>query len=323
MTTNVELQLCNRCESPIEAGDLRCSICGQSTPRNDEPVKKVEIQILRCTGCGAALAYDPKHQAPSCTFCDGVMQIETIEDPMEQTEGYLPFTVDHQEAHRALKAWLATLGWFRPSDLTSEAKLEELRPIFWVAWVFDAEAWVSWAADSNAGSRRSAWAPHAGQTGLRFDDILVSASRGLNEKEVSAITPGMDLRTVQADPLGAPEATIERFDLQRSQARMQVSSAIEGIAADRIKQTQIPGTRYRKLSVSVVLRKLVTRRLSLPAHILAYRYKNKLYRVVICGQDASRVTGSAPLSFMKILAVIAMVAVFIAIIAGVLVAANM
>lgn len=301
MTSAIEN--CERCESPLETGDLRCSICGQASPADRPHAEKLTVQILRCKGCGAATAYDIEHQAPSCTFCDSVVEVETVEDPMEQSQGYLPFTTGQDEARKAMRHWLSSLGWFRPSDLTTSARLEQLKPLWWVGWIFDAESQVSWAADSNAGSRRSAWAPHSGQVNMTFDDILVSASRGLSDAEVSAICPGCDLSTIRDEPEGAQNATIEQFDLQRSQARQQIISAIQTIAAQRVEQNEIPGSRFRKTSVSVVLRKLITRRISLPAWVLAYRYKGRLYRMVICGQDASCVTGTAPYSVAKIIIV--------------------
>lgn len=294
---------CERCESPLETGDLRCSICGQVSPADRPHAEKLTVQVLRCKGCGAATAYNIKHLAPSCTFCDSVVEVETLEDPMEQSEGYLPFTISQDEARKAMRHWLSSLGWFRPSDLTTSARLEQLKPLWWAGWIFDAESRVSWAADSNAGARRSAWAPHSGQVDMTFDDILVSASRGLSDAEVSAIGPGCDLTSIRDQPEGAQNATIEQFDLQRSQARQQIIEAIQNIAARRVEQSEIPGTSFRKTHVSVVLRKLITRRISLPAWILAYRYKGRLYRMVISGQDATYVTGIAPYSVAKIILV--------------------
>ena len=275
--------------------------------RTTSASRKADCQVLRCKGCGAATAYDIKHQAPSCTFCDSVVEVETLEDPQEQSEGYLPFTIGQDEARKAMRHWLSSLGWFRPSDLTTSARLEQLKPLWWVGWVFDAESNVSWAADSNAGSRRSAWAPHSGQVGMTFDDIPVSASRGLSDAEVSAIGPGCNLTSIREQPEGAQNATIEQFELQRSQARQQIIEAIQSIAAQRVESEHIPGSRFRKTQVSVVLRKLITRRISLPAWILAYRYKGQLYRMVICGQNAKYVTGTAPYSVAKIIFVAACV----------------
>jgi hypothetical protein len=299
-------QLCRRCQTPLEHGDLRCSICSQAAPRDLAAPQHTEVQILRCTGCGAAIGYDPKHQAPSCSFCDSVVKLEIVEDPLEQTQGYLPFTVSPQAAGEALQNWLGSLGWFRPSDLRSSAQLLHLRPLWWVAWVFDADSCISWAADSDAGRGRSQWSPHASQSDVRFRRILASASRGLTLAEVAAISGGMNLDSVQAEPLGADKATLEQFDVPRSQARQQVVAALHAMADQHVRQHEIPGGRFRNVHVSVVVQGLVTRRLSLPAYVLAYRYKRELYRVVICGQDAQRIIGKAPYSTAKIvLAVIA------------------
>lgn len=303
--TAVAKHHCTRCDSPLEKGDLRCAICGQAAPiDNVATQQKTIVKILRCTGCGAAIAYDPKHQAPSCSFCGDVVKVESIEDPMEQTDHYLPFTVTPEEARRALRVWLGSRGWFRPSDLSSTAKLTQLKPLWWVAWIFDADALVSWSADSNQGSGRSAWAPHSGQNNVHFDDILVSASRGLSNHEVAEITPGMNLATKREDPEGADaSAMLEQFDVQRSQARQQVSAAIYRLAAVRAQRRFIPGTKFRKVNVAIVLRRLVTRRISLPAYVLAYRYKDNLFRVVICGQDKRLIIGTSPKSLVKMIGV--------------------
>lgn len=296
--------ICDRCRTPMETGDLRCSICGQSAPQHEVVLPKTVITILRCTGCGAAIAYDPKRQAPSCSFCDSLVKIETIEDPMEQTGGYLPFTLTRQQAHDALKRWLGALGWFRPSDLLSASRLHELRPLWWVAWVFDADCQITWAADSNVDTRRSSWAPHAGATHVNFRNILASASRGLSEAEVQAISGGLDLSSVRSEPQGAEQATLEQFDVQRSQARQQVGQALRAMATNHVRQQEVPGSQFRNVKVSVVVQGLVTRRLSLPAYVLAYRYKDQLYRVVICGQNERLIIGKAPYSTAKIVLVI-------------------
>lgn len=295
---------CSACGTPLEKGDLRCAICGKAAPVRRKNVVATEVvKILRCTGCGAAVAYDPKKQAPSCSFCDSVVEIETLDDPMEQTGGYLKFTVTPEEAKAQLQRWLSSLGWFRPSDLSTTARVQELKPLWWVAWVFDADALVSWAADSNHGGRRSVWAPHAGTTEMVFDDILASASKGLSAAEVGVLTSGYDLATARPDPQGAENATIEQFDVQRSQARKEVAQALKEIARRRVQQSEIPGTKFRKLQVSLVLQNLVTRRLSFPAYVMAYRYKGQLYRLVISGQDKSLLSGNAPYSQAKIIGV--------------------
>lgn len=300
------MNTCDRCHSPIEPGDLRCPICARPTPPTHQ-VGKVEskVTLLRCTGCGAAMTYDADLRSPACSFCGEALEVQTIIDPMEQTEVYLPMTVTIQQAQSVLRDWLDSRGWFRPSDLSSASILTEIKPLWWVAWIFDAEATVSWTADSDAGAGRSAWAPHAGQDTIRFDRILVSGSRGLTNAEVDAIAPGMNLGTGTDSPRGGGDhPTLERFDVPRSLARQQVSTAIQRTAAVKVQREHIPGTRFRNVHVSIVVRRLITRRYSLPAYVLAYRYRDRGYRVVICGQDARYIVGSSPFSNAKLFALI-------------------
>lgn len=304
--------LCERCSCPIERGDLRCAVCGLSTPVHAATPETVRIQVLRCEGCGAAVSYDARTRAPVCAFCSSVMHTEELVDPPEQTGSYLPFRVSREVAAAGLKEWLGSRGFFRPKDLATSSRLEALQPILWVGWVFDASSDVTWAADSNAGSHRSAWAPHSGSAYLEFDDLLVSASRGLNDDEVDALTPSYDLSDLRPEPCAEPEGLldldgvhVESFDVQRSAARKRITAAIEREAARVIAEDYVPGSRTRNVHAAVLLRGLSTRRLAFPAWVLAYRYKGELYRAVVSGQDAGVVMGRAPLSLARILTVVA------------------
>jgi len=55
---------------------------------------------------------------------------------------------------------------------------------------------------------------------------------------------------------------------------------------------------------AVVLSSLETRCYSLPAYVLAYRYRDKLYRVVVHGQDAGCMLGKAPMLVTKVVLVV-------------------
>jgi hypothetical protein len=297
---------CGRCASPLEAGDLRCPVCNAAAPRTArEDREGTSVEVLRCSACGAAVTYDVSSRAPACAFCGSVMHLETPDDPPEEMELELPFTVDRTSAEQAYREWLRRMGWFRPSDLGSASRLETLTPLRWVGWVFDAEATVTWAADSDAGALRSDWAPHGGQTALHFDDVVVSASRGLAPAETDRLIPTYDLGTARAGPR-EPETgtTVERFDLPRSAARGRVTAFIERLVRERLEKEAIPGTRFRNVQAAVALQRLVTRRFAFPSYVLAYRYRGSLYRVVISGQDATCVIGTAPYSTARILGAI-------------------
>jgi hypothetical protein len=310
---------CSRCDSPLERDDLRCPICSQATPLSTPPDRKdARVEVLRCQGCGAAVSYSEKARAPKCAFCGSVLHLETSSDPMEQTEHFLPFTVTRDQATGAYRGWLRGLGFFRPSDLASAARLESLKALWWVGWVFQADALVSWAADSNHGARRAEWAPHAGQLPTPFRDILVPATRGLSESETSKLTDSYRLDTARPEPLGDGETIVEQFDLRRSAARRQVSEAMERLAEERVKDGHVPGSRVRNFSAAILLRRLVTLRYAFPAYVIAYRYRGRLFRTVISGQDPTRILGRAPYSGWKIAGTVGAVLLGVALIVALL-----
>ena len=293
---------CTRCDSPIEGDDLRCPICSQAIPAADRPKRpEPQVEVLRCDGCGAAVSYNEKARAPKCAFCGSVMHLETPSDPMEQTGHFLPFTVTRAQAADAYRDWLKGLGFFRPSDLASTARLESLKALWWVGWVFLADALVSWTADSNADTRKAPWAPHAGQVPVPFRDILVPATRGLTPGETTHLTDSYRLETAREAPEGADdEAVVEQFDIRRSAARQQVAAAMGRLSEDRVKEGHVPGSRFRNFSAAILLKRLQTLRYAFPAYVVAYRYRGRLFRTVISGQDATRVLGRAPYSGWKI-----------------------
>lgn len=297
---------CRRCESVISDDDLRCPICNFVVPASGTPDRAdTAVDILRCSGCGAAMTYEVAKRAAACAFCGSILEVEHPADPLEQAQVLLPFTVDRKRAMAAYRSWLGSLGWFRPGDLRTDARLETIQPLRWVGWVFDAQASVSWAADTDADTRRSDWAPHAGRTKLEYDDVVVPATRGLTREEIAILLPSYDLASTDGATDLVDDATVEQFDVPRSTARVRLVEAVERLARKRLEERHLPGRRTRNLKTATVLRGLSARRFALPAWVLAYRYKDRLYRTVLSGQDESCFKGEAPYSAARIAAVIA------------------
>lgn len=314
---------CTRCDTPIEDGDLRCAVCALPVPAAAHVADQARSQILRCTECGAAIGFDANKQAPACGFCGAVMKVEQPADPIEVATLRVPFAVDREGATRSLRVWLGQRGFFAPKTLKDEAVFESLTPLCWAAWIVNARAAVSWTADSDAGSNRSDWAPHAGVTSVDFGNLAIPASRGLTQSECAMLVPYYDLGKVveigRGTVPGEEPAMTESFDAQRSAARDMVRRAIEATAKVRIKP-EIPGRRVRNIHVSCLLQGQSTDRVALPAWVLAYRYRGSPYRAIVHGQRPELVFGTAPTDWVKVmLLVLAIAAAIAAIVAAVIV----
>ena len=315
---------CARCETALEAGDLRCSVCALPVPvAPDARAEAPRAKVLRCTWCGAVVAFSPAMQAPHCGFCNAVMALEQPHDPIEVARVRLPFTVGRAAAAQALHGWLGARGWFAPATLRDEATLESFVPLCWAAWLVSADARVAWTADSDAGAMRSDWAPHSGEVEMAFDNLVIPASRGLSVAECRALVPHYDLATavVVAPDIGPssppdmheimpermrelmpelmPELMIESFDVQRSAARAEVHAAIEQVARVRVER-YVPGKRKRNVDVACMLEDQRTDRIALPAWVLAYRYRGQVFRAVVHGQRPEIVLGKSPIDWNKV-----------------------
>jgi hypothetical protein len=282
--------------------DLRCPICSLASPASlDDDRAETVVDILRCSGCGAAMTYEVSKGSAACAFCGSVLELDHQLDPTEEARFMLPFTVGRERALAAFRDWLASLGWFRPADLTSGARLETIQPLRWVGWVFNARAEVSWAADTDHDTWRADWAPHSGRAELEYDDVVVPATRGLTAEELALLVPSYDLGSAVADHNDVVDnATVERFDVPRSAARARLVEAVDRLARRRLGIRHLPGRRFRNLHTATVLRGLEVRRFAFPAWVLAYRYRDRLYRTVLSGQDEGRLKGEAPYSALRI-----------------------
>jgi hypothetical protein len=137
----------------------------------------------------------------------------------------------------------------------------------------------------------------------------------LTLKETEKLTPHYDLSKARPGQQGPPQAQVELFDVTRSGARRQILAAVENMARGHIAKADLPGSSHRNLRVAVVLSGLESSNYALPAYVLAYRYKKKLYRVVVHGQDARCVLGEKPISWAKVVVTVLVVLALLVLVA--------
>lgn len=281
---------CRRCESQLEADELRCPVCSLVAPPSPARPGAATMRVRRCETCGAAMArWSTETQAVRCVFCDAQARLQELVDPMEQTEAWVPFRVDAHDARAAVKRWLGQRGFLAPGDLASSS-IENLTPVAYPAWAFTAHADISWASDDGG-------VPFAGRMTNQFENIVVPASTGLTAAEARELARHTDVSQVEPQVPELNGLVTEVFDVPRSAARDIVAKSVETLSRAMVVKDHVPGGTYKRLALSVVLTRLSTRRLGLPAWILAYHYRGNLYRVVVNGQDGARVMGDEPISF--------------------------
>lgn len=289
---------CVRCHSVLEAGDLRCPVCSLPPPVV-ESTRTVTSKVLRCKECHAALRYSEEFARTVCGFCGAALELEVSTDPMEHAEAWVPFSVSKAEAVASLKRWLSKRGFFAPGDLAEASRVDSMHPVAWAAWIVTGSANVTYGTDVQGYGRKATFGPATGSFSKQLN-LIVPATQGLSLEEVDELGV-YDVATAQADAL--PNVPGEDFGVTRTSARARILEGVRTDAAGEI--ARLHKGRLRKTNVEVMLTGLFTRRLLLPVWVLAYRYRNEKFRVVIHGQRERTVIGKSPISPWRVLGAIA------------------
>ena len=185
-----------------------------------------------------------------------------------------------------------------------------MTPVYVPYWVFQAETHTYWTADTNQTppGARANWYPVSGQHEGQYAGLLVGASGALTAAETGSLCP-FDLSTaVPPEKVDLQNSIFERFTVPRKYARPLASQGLESLESQACEE-YVPG-KCRNLNVNVRITNLASRPLLVPVWVMAYRYRDQMFRFLANGQTGKS-SGQAPISYRKISAAVVIAAVVI------------
>ncbi len=327
---------CSVCGAVLDEEDLFCPNCGTEAPMpgsGDVPtapdsgpssanLKPATIEAppathistcnFTCRSCGASMSYDASAQTLRCPFC-GSEQLEKKPDAKEiVADAVVPFTITQDKAIADMRQWLGQ-GFWRPGDLAEQSAVVGMRRVYIPYWVFDAETHTYWTADSSRTppGARASWFPVAGEHEGEYSGLLVGASGALTGAETAALYPFDLSAAVPPDKIDLENMIFERFTVPRKYARPLARQGLEAGEADACEQ-YVAG-KCRNMRVNVRITNLASRPMLVPVWIMAYRYRDQVFRFIANGQTGKS-AGQAPVSYQKIGVAVGIAAVVIAVI---------
>jgi predicted RNA-binding Zn-ribbon protein involved in translation (DUF1610 family) len=316
------LHKCTVCGALLDEEDLFCANCGTEAPRsadsNQAGATFVATYNFECQGCGASMSYDASAQTLRCPFC-GSEKLEGQHDvKMLRPQSVVPFAINEQDALARLRHWLGSSFW-RPGDLAQAAVVTTLTQVYVPYWVFAARVFTYWTADTSQTPPGACgdWYPLSGENRASYGGLLVGGSSVLTPAETSAICPFDLAQAVPPEQVDLNNVVYEQFRVQRKYARPLAQAELEDL--ERQACAKFVFGRCRNLKANVRTEGLTGEPTLLPVWIMAYRYRNRLFRFLVNGQTG-QCTGSAPTSYSKIAAV---VGVAIAAIIGILICTGL
>ena len=251
------------------------------------------------------MSYDASAQTLRCPFCGSEKLSKQADTKSIAPKRIIRFAVDHEQASSILRQWLGR-GFWRPGDLAKAAEIAKVSPVYVPYWVFQARTHTHWTADSSdlPFGARGDWRPVVGEHHGVYEGLLIGASGVLTPDETSKVCPYHLANAEPASDVNTDNMVVEQFRVQRKYARPLARQGLENLDRDAC-QRYVPA-RCRNLRVNVLLEGLSSEPVLLPVWIMAYRYRDHLYRFLINGQTG-KATGQAPVSWSKILGAIAIV----------------
>ncbi len=323
---------CTVCGALLDEEDLFCPNCGTEAPTTAnenrqfaankdagtrdgrpgaeaQPASHISTFNFTCRGCGASMSYDASAQALRCPFC-GSTELDKKPDAKEiAPDAVVPFVVTRDQAVETMRNWLGH-GFWRPGDLAESAAVVAMTPIYVPYWVFEADTYTYWTADSSQTppGARADWFPVCGQHEGSYAGLLVGASCALTAAETTALCPFDLTKAEPPERVDLQNITLERFTVPRKYARPMASQGLEDL--ERQACEQYVAGKCRNLNVNVRITNLASRPMLVPVWIMAYRYRDKVFRFLANGQSG-RAAGQAPISYRKIGVAVAIAAVII------------
>jgi DNA-directed RNA polymerase subunit RPC12/RpoP len=323
---------------------VKCDHCGHENPIPKQPWARIDEQDLetgltklestapaeekrtvKCNSCAAEFTFDPNVHAASCPFCGSAVVAETHTVRVIQAAALIPFELDQKKAHEAFRRWLGSL-WFAPNDLTKFAQTEgKLAGMYVPYWTYDAQTYSRY--DGERGDayyvpytvtrevdgktvtetrqrREIRWTHVSGNVERFFDDVLVVASRSLPKKYADRLDTW---RLASLQPYRVEYLAGFRSEVYQVTLRDGFAEA-KGRMEDQIRsdvRSDIGGDEQRIHSIRTRWEDLKYKHILLPIWLAAYRYRGKLYQILVNGQTGE-VEGARPYSWIKIsLAVLA------------------
>lgn len=316
---------CPRCAAPVEPADAFCPNCGAAqdappAPRADE----VLSSGFQCENCGAEVRCAPGSRSTSCPFCAApyVVEIDPGTSGRQDPEFVIGFAVPREQAEATYRGWVRAGGFFRPSDLSRAAQADDLRGIYLPFWSFSMKAETRWQAEigehwhrtetytqRDAGGKtvtrtrrvqETEWWPLEGGHHTYYSFYLVSGSKGLPQPAFETIQPFQLLSLKRYAPGYLAGWLSEEYSVER-EAALALSEAefrrreVEAVAGF------LPGDTHRGLAVQTAFAQVQSDLILLPVYLRSYRYRGKVYRILINGQTG-RIAGQKPVSAARIAA---------------------
>lgn len=322
----------------IDAGRLKCPSCGlerdisgdaDAIPDERDFLSELERQRdrrsqdsdasaslpssdVRCEGCGAEVVFGENQTSLDCPYCASAMQREGVHRFSDRivVDGVLPFTLPRARVGAILKKWVSS-RWFAPNVFKKRGVHGKFDGVYLPFWTFDSltdnwyvgkrgeHYWVTVGhGDNKRRERRTRWYPASGSFRRFFDDVLVAATERVKKRHLDRLDPWPLAEMTPFAPELLSGFLAETYSIGLGDG-FETGRSIMDSAIRAEVHRRIGGDEQRITQLTTDHRAITYKHILLPVWLMAYRFKEKPYQVVINARTGE-IQGGRPYSFWKI-----------------------
>lgn len=240
------------------------------------------VNEIKCSHCGAPLAFEPGEMLATCKYCGYTVLIETGE-PFTLEHSLIINKFDQTQVEEPIRGWMRG-GFLKPSDLAKKAKLTEKNLVYLPFWVVSVQATSTY---KGVFERIAPAVSKEGKIEKEYDWLVLARKTAVfPTREYEVPLEGKipyDFRKIE------PFAHVLNSEIDKTEAEEQARQEIDENHRF-LAQQDIDKIVDFKTEIKIE----ETVYLHVPIWFIKYEYKGKDYRLLIEGTTGTAVKGDIP-----------------------------
>ena len=294
----------------------------EKTSHDEE--SSITEHAIRCSSCGADVIFQGTLTSSQCPYCASPLQRDNIHDSVSRlpVDGVLPFLVPQTQAAANLRNWVKSL-WWAPNEFLKQGANGKFNGVYMPYFTYDAATQTRFSGqrgdtyfvtvgegNNRRTEQRIRWSYREGAFNRFFDDVMMIAATKQHLDLVEALEPWPLDQLMSFTPEVLAGFFSRTYDVELEDgfrgARQRMEAALSLEVRQRIggdvQQVDSQQTNYSAVTFKHIL---------LPVWLLAYRYQNKTYQVMM-NAATGEVSGHRPYSWVKITFAAMLIAIVVA-----------
>lgn len=279
---------------------------------HSDETKPSDEHAIRCDSCGGEVIFQGTLTSTSCPYCASPLQREKIHDAPTRiaVDGVIPFLIDEQTAARLIRDWVRSL-WWAPNAFLRQGARGKFNGVYLPFFTYDAMTSTYFAGlrgdhyyvtvgegNEKRTERRTRWTSIDGEFSRFFDDVLIVAARDQSLRLSRGLDPWPLERLVPFKQELLAGYFARTYDIPLEDGFHSARNIMESAISAEVRQ-RIGGDEQSVTSQKSNYSAVTFKHLLLPVWLLAYRYRDAPYRVMI-NAVTGQVSGERPYSPWKI-----------------------